>query len=173
MDEFLYLIVIIGLTIFIIFFGGHNNQEKIEYDSNYFNNLNSIVNFEKKINFICLDDNNNVFKNKNFVNIDKYLNTTNILIQNYVDCFLIRIEPNSIFNIYNLIGNSIAKFHMMVIFNHSKYNNLELLINNNLDNYYYNLEKNISITGIYHIYNNSNKYTTITCFILKKPFWHK
>lgn len=182
MDEFLYLILIIGLTIFIIFYGGHNNQNRIEYDSDYFQNLNTIINFEKKINSIFLK-NKDIFKNKNFINMDKYLNTTNILLPNFVDCFLININPNSVFNIYNIIEKSTIKNHMMIIFNHSEHNSLELIVCSDEDyycyefkkndNYFYKLNKNISITGIFHIYNNSNKYLTITCFILKKPFWHK
>ena len=183
MEDLLYLIIIITLTIFIIFFGGHNNQYKIEYESDYFDNLNSIVNFEKKINFIYLN-NNDILKNKNFINIDKYFCVTNILIQNFVNCFLIKIEPKHFFNIFNIIDKSLVKYHIMVIFNHYKFNNLELLINNNnqlnqlnsninSEGYFYHLKKNISITGIYHIYNNSDKMIIITCFILKKPFWHK
>jgi hypothetical protein len=186
MNDILYFIIIITLSIFIVFFGGHNNQEKIEYNYNYFNNLNYIINFEKKINMIY-SNNNNIFKNINFININKYLNVTNIIIQNFVDCFLIKINPNNLFNIFNIIDKSIAKYHIMIIFNDYKHNNLELLINNNYhpnkkneinlantsNNYFYNLEKKISITGIYHIYNNSNEPTIITCFILKKPFWHK
>ena len=183
MDELLYLIIIITLTIFIIFFGGHNNQNKIEYNCKYFSNLNSIVGFEKKISSIYLN-NSNLFKNKNFINIDKYFNTTNILIPNFVNCFLIKINSQNVFNIYNLIDKSIINNHMMIIFNHNKLNNLELIICDNWDykcydfnsdknNYFYDLEKNISITGIFHIYNNSNQDIIITCFILKKPFWHK
>jgi hypothetical protein len=68
----------------------------------------------------------------------------------------------------------------MVIFNHDEFNNLELLINtcyksnsNIIEEYFYDLKKKISITGIFHLYNNSNKPIMITCFILKKPFWHK
>lgn len=182
MDDLLYLIVIICLTIFMVFFGGHNNQDKIEYDSDYFNNLNFIIKFEKKINLIYLNNNNDIFSNTNFVNIDKYFNTTNILLPNYVNCFLIKINPNSIFNIYNIIDKSKCKTHIMVIFNHNSDNNLELVIGNldnlnNLDNDeycdFYDLKKNISTTGIYPIYNNSNVNVVITCFILKKPFWHK
>ena len=73
-----------------------------------------------------------------------------------------------------------------MIFNHKKHNNLELLIdtekfdlneNSNIPaqsyGYFYDLEKVISIVGIYHIYNNSNEQINITCFILKKPFWHE
>jgi hypothetical protein len=180
MDDILYLIIIFVLTIFIIFFGGHNNQDKIEYDSDYFSNLNSIINFENKINTIY-SNNNQIFKNKNFININKYLNTTNILIQNFVNCFLIKINPNNFFNIFNIIDKSLAKNYIMVIFNHDEFNNLELLINTNcyksnsniIEEYFYDLKKKISITGIFHLYNNSNKPIMITCFILKKPFWHK
>lgn len=181
MDDFLYLITIIMLSIFIIFYGGHNNQDKIEFDTNYFNGLNLIVNFEKKINLIY-KNNNNIFSNKNYVNINKYFNTSNILIPNFVNCFLIKINSNEIFNIYDIIDSSIIKTHMMIIFNHNKHNDLELVITNhftqldlnkNNDYYFYDLEKNISLTSIFDIYNNSNKTAVITCFIVKKPFWHK
>lgn len=179
MNDLLYLIIIICLTFFIIFYGGHNNQDKIEYDSDYFNNLNSIIKFEKKINSFYLND-NNIFINTNFINIDKYFNTTNILLPNYVNCFLIKIDSHCIFNIENIIEKSKCKTHIMVIFNHNLKYNLELVIDdldnsNNNDGYcnFYNLKKNISTTGIYHIYNNSNENVVITCFILKKPFWHK
>ena len=183
MDELLYIIIIITLTIFIIFFGGHNNQNKIEYHCDYFSNLNSIVGFEKKISSIYLN-NGNLFKNTNFINIDKYFNTTNILIPNFVGCFLIKINSKNVFNIYNLIDKSIINNHMMIIFNHSEQNNLELIVcdngdykcldfNSGTNHYFYDLEKNISITGIFHLYNNSNQDIIITCFILKKPFWHK
>lgn len=179
MDDISYLIIIIILSVFVVFYGGHNNQNKIEYNSDYFNNLNSIVNLEKKISAIYTK--NNIFKNNNYVNINNYFNTTNILIQNYVNCFLIKINPNDFFNIFNIIDKSISKYHMMIIFNHNTNNNLELLIDNDHKlnkyipsiKYFYDLEKNISITGIYHIYNKSNEPIIITCFLLKKPFWYK
>ena len=49
MDELNYLLIIIFLSIFVILYGGHNNQNLIEYDSNYFQNLNKIILFEKKL----------------------------------------------------------------------------------------------------------------------------
>lgn len=177
----MYFIIIIGLTIFIIFFGGHNNQELIEYNSKYFDNLKSIISFENKINLIIKNKNEEIFKNKNFININKFLNTRNILLPNFIDCFIIKIYPHNIFNIYNLINNIDIKNHLMIIFNHNLCNNLELLINNNNNNnnnidnytgYFYDLTKTISIVGINHIYNNSNENIIITCFILKKTFWH-
>lgn len=194
MDNFTYLIIIIGLTIFIVFFGGHNNQKLIEYDSSYFNILKSITLFENKINLII--KNKKIFSNKNFININKFLNTTNVLIPNFVNCFIIKINSHQIFNIFNLINNLDVKTHIMIIFNNNLHNNLELMINetnnmynniddiNNVDNnnckiekknnfgYFYDLTKQISIVGIHHIFNNSNDDIVITCFILKKPYWY-
>ncbi len=177
MDDILYILIIIGLTIFIIFFGGHNNQNRIEYSTNYFDNLKYIINFEKKINII-LEKNKDIFINTNFVNINKYFNTTNILIPNFINCFFIKINPYSIFNIYNIVDKKDIYTNMLIIFNHQKHNNLELLIDDNNSiqqnnyGYFYDLEKIISITGVFHIYNFSNNIIVITCFVLKKPFWH-
>ena len=186
MDLYLYIIIIIGLTVFMVFFGGHNDQVKVEYDNLYFQNLNSIIIFESKLNKINNDD---IFTDRNFVNINKYFDTTHILIPNFVNCFFIKIYPYTIFNIFNLIDKLDMNTHMMILFNHKKYNNLELLVDNSTQNlykqsefenininsygYFYDLEKSISITGIYHIYNNSIEPIYITCFILKKPFWHQ
>lgn len=171
MDYYTYLIIIISLTIFIIFFGGHNNQPLIEYNSNYFNNLKSITIFENKINHIM--KNNLLFVNKNFINVNDFLNTNNILIPNFVNCFIIKIKSFTLFNIYNLIDKTECKTHIMIIFNHNLYNNLELMINHKVNSgYFYNLTKQISIVKINHIYNNSESDIKITCFIFKKPYWH-
>ena len=186
MDLYLYIIIIIGLTIFMVFFGGHNDQVKVEYDNIYFQKLGTIIIFENKLNKI---NNDSIFIDKNFVNINEYFDTTHILIPNFVNCFFVKIYPHTIFNIFNLIDKMDKETHMMILFNHKKYNNLELLVdnseqnlykNNNLNytsidsqGYFYDLEKSISITGIYHIYNNSTEPIFITCFILKKPFWHR
>lgn len=187
MDSILYIIIIIGLTIFILFFGGHNYQQNIvEYDSEYFYNLNTIIIFENKLNKNLT---NVIFDSNDFVNINKYLDTSNILIPNFVDCFYIQIKPYSLFNIFKIVKKENMLTYMMILFNHKKHNNLELLVNNSNNNlynfnyledknniitgYFYDLEKIISITSIYHIYNNSNENVVITCFILKKPFWFK
>ena len=192
MDNYLYIIIIIGLTIFIVFFGGHNKQNIVEYDSEYFDNLNTIIIFEKKLN---KNLENITFDSKDFININEFFDVHNILIPNFIDCFYIRIKPFNLFNIYNIIKKNDTQTSMMILFNHKKHNNLELLVGDStntiysnyssshsqpkyLDSkvkigYFYDLEKIISITGIYHIYNNSNEEVIITCFILKKPFWHK
>lgn len=198
MNDNLYLIIIIGLTIFILFYGGHNSQNKVEYNTVYFDNLNTIIYFENKINKILK---NISFENKNFININKYFDTTHILIPNFISCFFIQINPYTFFNIFNIVNKQDININMMILFNHNKHNNLELLINDSTENlygygyeyeydfdnnyinnlnfskiyygYFYDLDKIISITGIYHIYNNSNENIIITCFILRKPFWHK
>jgi len=184
MDNYLYLLIIIGLTIFMLFYGGHNKLNIIEYNSDYFNNLNTIIIFEKKLN----KNLQNINFNTDFINIKEFHETFNILIPNFINSYYIRIKPFTLFNIFNLIENKDFQNIMMIIFNHKEYNNLELLIgdtnniifNDNLKElnsnikigYFYNLKKKISITGIYHIYNNSNNTVIITCFIIKKPFWH-
>ena len=63
---------------------------------------------------------------------------------------------------------------MMIIFNHNKVNDLELLVglDKNSNGYFYDLKKDISITGLYNIYNNSENSINITIFIIKKPFWY-
>jgi hypothetical protein len=183
MDNYLYLIIIIGLTIFIIFFGGHNKQNIVEYNSEYFDNLNTIIIFEKKLNNNL---ENIIFDSKDFININEFNDILHILIPNFIDCFYIRIKSFTLFNIFNLIKKDNIQNSMMVLFNHKKHNNLELLVGDSTNTiysnylhsninigYFYDLEKIISITGIYHIYNNSNETIIITCFILKKPFWHK
>lgn len=185
MNDNVYIIIIIILTVFILLFGGHNNQTNIiEYESKYFENLNSIIMLEKKLN---KNVENIIFDSNNFVNINKYLISPQIIIPNFVNCFYILIKPYELFNIFKIINKNDIYTSMMILFNHKKYNNLELLIDNSSNNlykqnftnipdilehgYFYDLEKIISITGIYHIYNNSNENIIITCFILKKPFW--
>lgn len=199
MDFYLYFIIIIGLTIFILFYGGHNQQSIVEYNSEYFDNLNIIIFFE---NILNKNIDNVVFDENNFININKFFNIPEIIIPNFVNCFYVQIKPYALFNIYNLIEKQDIKTSMMIIFNHQQHNNLELLVgnpsnnlytncsittnnndddnnndndNNNVINYgyFYDLEKIISITGIYHIYNNSINNVIVTCFIVKKPFWHK
>lgn len=175
MDDNLYFIIIIGLTIFIIFYGGHNHQNLVEYDSKYFCSLGTIIIYENKLNkFITNDD--IIFNQDNFFNLNKYLNTSDIIIPNFVGCYYIKINPFNIFNINKIVNKKNVKNYMMVIFNHNKHNDLELILDylsNDTIGYFYDLDKTISITGIYNIYNNSNQFVTITCFILKKPYWFK
>lgn len=181
MDDNLYIIIVIALTIFIIFYGGHNYQNKIEYNSKFFDNFNAIIVYENKlqksiheIQFIDIDH----------VNINNRLKICKNLIPNFIDCFYIKINPYQLFNINKIVKKENHDTHIMIIFNHNSHNNLELLINNSnfyeknmitsqyYNGYFYDLEKKISILGIFHIYNNSKEIIYITCFILIKPFWH-
>lgn len=189
MDDNLHIIIIIGLSLFIIFYGGHNYQNKIEYDTKYFDNLNVVIYLENKIDKILK---NLSFGQNKFINLDEYIDSAHILLPNFIGCYGIKIGPYDYFNILNIVSFTELKSHMMIIKNNSKSNDLELLINNNENNlysenndyinltninttqgYFYSLNKTISITGLYHIYNNSNNNVIITCFIIKKPFWHK
>jgi hypothetical protein len=188
MNDYLYIIIIIGFTIFIIFYGGHNLQNKIEYDIDYFENLNLIILFEKKLQNITNQFN---FSASNFYNINEVVNISHNIIPNFKNCFYIQIKPFELFNVTNIIDHDDFKTHIMILFNHNKHNNIELLINNHShdlyrskinsssyshDNnigYFYRLNKIISVVDIYHIFNNSSDNVFITCFIIKKPFWHK
>ena len=175
MDNYLYIIIIIGLTIFIVFYGGHNSQNKIEYDTDYFSNLNTIILFENKL--LSIKKNQFDFSTVNFYNIDDFLPLSHNIIPNFINCFYIKINPLSLFNINNIVDKNESKNIIMIIFNHAKYNNIELQINNfkehsNNYGYFYKLKHNISVVGIYNIYNNSNEFIYITCFIIKKPFWY-
>lgn len=187
MNDYLYMIIIVGLTIFMLFFGGHNFQIKVEYDSNYFDNLNTVIIYENKLQKIKNKFN---FSKTNFYNINKDLELCPNLLPNFVNSFYIKLSPFTLFNINYLVKPNKMRNYLMILFNHNEYNNLELLINNNnfdlyknnnyynydlnnnIDGYFYNLNKSITITDIFHIYNNSDNNIFITCFIIKKPFWH-
>ncbi len=172
MDNIAYLILIIILTIFIVFYGGHNNQNRIEYNTFQWNNLD-LLNF---LSINHLTDTNKYFQmqnqTQNYYKIsDKMILTDNFL-PNFVDCYLIKIESKKIFNIDKIISLKEHSNNLMILINN--YNNikLELLVEykNNLG-YFYILDKKISIVSIYDILNNSNETCFIYCIIVKKPYW--
>ena len=171
MNDIIYFIILIGIIIFMVFYGGHNYQNKIEYDSSYFNNLSSIILYEE---YLQKYDKYIDFELNDYINIDHVVKFCNNIIPNFINCFFIKINPFSYFNINKIISkdNNINSI-IMIIFNHNKHNDLELFVNSH-DNigYFYDLNKKISITGIYSIYNNSNEIINITLFILTKPYWH-
>jgi len=156
----------------MLLYGGHNNQDLIEYNSNYFQNLNRIILFEKKLQIY----NSTVkFADKDFINIKDYIKISLSLIPNLVDLFFINIKSYSFFTIDKIFNKELnKKEHLMIIFNHNKYTDLELLIglDKNSNGYFYDLKKNISITGIFNLYNNSAISINMTIFIIKKPFWY-
>jgi len=169
MDYIEYIILILLLTIIIIFYGGLNTIELVEYNSNYFSNLNKIIFYEKKLKNININ-----FDNKSFIDITNYTNTFKTLIPNFVSSYSINIKPYTHFDINNIIGNLNKKFLLMIIFNNDEgiNNNLELILDtkNNI-NYNYILMNKVSITSLYNIYNNNSNMINIIIFIMKKPYW--
>ena len=146
----------------MLFYGGKNNINKIEYNNNYFNNLNKIILFEKHIK-----------KNiKNDLNIDfeDITNKINInVIPNLEYVYYIDIKPNNYYSIDNIDPN----IHIMIIFKHNDNHSIKLIVKKDYTEYsLYDLAKKISITGIFPIYNNSNNLTSVTIFIMKKPYWY-
>lgn len=165
MDNNIYILIIILLTILIIFYGGHYNFELIEYDTNYFSSLNVIKIYESKLQSLNI-------KFDDYIDVTNQIKLTDIIIPNLIKIFLLKIKPFSFFNINKLIDNLNKKSIIMIIFNHNSHNNIELLIKNkNNIGYFYSLDKQISLTGFFNIYNNSEELINLTIFLIKKPFW--
>ena len=172
MNEFTYIIIIIILTVFILLYGGHNNQDLIEYDSKYFKNFNKLIIFEKKLQIYNLKVN---FADKDYIDLKDYIKTSIILIPNLISLYFINIKPHSFFKINKIFTDmDNKKENILIIFNHDKINNLELLIglDNNSNGYFYDLKNHISITGLYDLYNDSDNIINLTLFFIKKPFWY-
>ncbi len=170
MTEYTYLLFIVFLTIFILLYGGHNNQNLVEYEHKYFSSLNRIIIFENKLRIFNQSEE---LEEKGFVNIKNHLKTCYYIVPNLVDLYMVNIKPYSFFTIRKIFKESFNN-HVMIIFNHNKINDLELFIGSNETNkfgYFYDLKKVISITSIYDIYNNSDKEINITIFFVKKPYW--
>ncbi len=171
MDEVNYILLIIGLVAFTLLFGGHNNQLKIEYNLNYFDNINKIIYYEQKMQKFNTQYN---FKDKNYINIEDFISTSQIIVPNLVDMFFIKIKPRSPFIIDDIFTLN-NKEHIMIVFNYNntKYNSIELIIGTENNNaYFYNIDKKISIVSIYNLYNNSDQTLNITLFFIKRPYWH-
>jgi hypothetical protein len=171
MKEYDYLLIIIFLSIFVILYGGHNNQNLIEYDSYYFQNFDKIILFENKLQVYNTKVN---FESNDFIDLDNYVKLSKSLIPNLENLYFINIKPHSFYNIEKIFDNKLNRVeYLMIIFNHNKSNNLELLLGKDTDNngYFYDLVKKITITGIFNLYNNSNDFINVSIFFIKKPFW--
>lgn len=172
MNELTYIIFIVILTVFILLYGGHNNQDLIEYDAKFFKNFNKLIIFEKKLQIYNSQVN---FGNLDYINLQNYIKTSMILIPNLVSLYFINIKPSSFFKISKIFDEKLnKKEHLMIIFNHDKINNLELLVglDGNSIGYFYDLKQNISIVGIYDLFNSSANLINLTIFFIRKPFWY-
>jgi hypothetical protein len=151
------LIFIILLTVIMIFYGGQNKIDRIEYDKNYYKNINSLILYEKKI---C-----KTFEKLNDTNILDITNKFDIqVIPNIIKAFCIKINPKSKFD---LSQNMEGRF-IMIVFNNTN-SKLYLELNHK---YLYKLTQKISIVDSYDIYNNSVNKAIITIIFIKKPFWN-
>ena len=161
------------MTLMIIFYGGKNTVNMIEYNSNYFENYKNIMLVEKTLQKYNSKFNDITKNESDYITIDEIDNISHIILPNYINNYLIKIKPYSYFDIKKIID--IAKINnlIMIVFNYNNIENLELLVNKDNNNgHFYNLTNKISITGIYDIYNNNDKEIYITVFIVKKPFWY-
>lgn len=187
MNDIFYLFTIVFLTIFMLFYGGHNFQNSVIYNSSYFNIFDKtniltekIINNLKK--FDKIDNNQNfIFK----ISDQKFSN----IIPNCTHTFIINIKSSGFINVNEIIkkSNINKKNHLMVVFDFLKNNDtslpLELFIKtdiSNIQNYYHKqkyygiflpLKNPNTISDIYDIYNPNHKNIFFTLLIIKKPFW--
>ncbi len=171
MEKIKLNIILVILTIIILFYGGKNNVNMIEYNSNYFDNYKNIIIFEKVLKSYIPKFDNIATNNSDYFTVDEIKDTLNIVIPNYLNNYFIKIKSYSYFNITKIINNT--NNLLMIIFNLNDVNNLDLLLDKE-DNigYFYNLTNKISITNIYDLYNNNNTDIYITIFTIKKPYWY-
>ena len=158
----MYYVITIILIILMLFYGGKNNINKIEYNSNYFKNLSNIILFEKDIKKTIKNDLN--------IDFEDITNKINIhVIPNLQYVYYIDIKPKHFYNIDKID----IHYNIMIIFKHNEKDKIQLIVKKDKnDMYMYDLPKKISITGIFPIYNDSNTVSSITVFIMKKPYWY-
>ena len=85
----MFYIVLIILTIIIIFYGGKNSINLVEYDSNFFENFKNIVIFEKKLQNYDSKFEDITNNDSDYITINEINNTSNIILPNYVNNFFI------------------------------------------------------------------------------------
>lgn len=193
MNDIFYLFTIIFLTIFMLFYGGHNFQNSVVYNSSYFNIFNKTNLLTEKI-IDNLKKFDKINTNQNFIfkiSDQKFSN----IIPNCTHTFIINVKPSSFINVNEIIkkSNINKKNHLMIVFDFLKNNNilipLELFIKTDISNIhndqyiqsfkdqqkYYGiflpLKNPNTITDIYDIYNPNNKNIFFALLIIKKPFW--
>jgi len=166
-----YILIFLILTLLIVFYGGQNKLDKIKYNSKIFD-------YTKNLNL--LKDKLIYYKNtlsSNYIDITNNLNTCNYLLPNLIFSYCIKINPNSIFDVNDLINNDKYeqdfKLLMILYTINSDYNNLSIIIDK-INNEYIMVEvdENIFITNPYNIYNKSNKIITLFILFIKKPLWY-
>ena len=190
--------IIFTLTFMILFYGGVNYHKQIEYNSSYFDNYNRITFYKKKIVKYNIPSN---YNNDNFIDLSKFEKISDSLIPNLYSIYFINIKPNTIFNINKIFSENLPivsySNYLMIIYNFNDHDNLELLIN--IENFseiqqnlsetlefvetkfqknfqvgdFYKLNKSVTITNIYSIYNfNVQTISNLCIFFVKKPFWY-
>ena len=170
MSEY-YILIFTILIILIVFYGGQNKLDKIKYNSKFFDYTINLNLLKEKL----------IFYNKtltvDYIDITKKLNTCNYLLPNIIFSYCIKINPNSVFDINDLINNDIYKENFKLLMNiytiNDDYKYLHIIIDKiNNESILVNIDENIFITNTYNIYNESNKNIVIIIFFTKKPLWY-
>ena len=148
-DTLIYINFMILLTIFMIFYGGHNYIKKIEYNSDYFYYINKLDICRNK--FIRYSEIHDYTKIKD---ISKDLLYFKDYIPNINHIYLLKLKARKIYDIGQLCDNL---NNLMIIYNFHNYENIEIMIEKkNNYNLFYTVNKNIFITNVYDILNLNN-----------------
>lgn len=161
MNDILYITILVILTIFILFYGGHNNINTIIYDNyKYFDIYKKISLFDNK--FIKISKHNGFTNVK--TNITNNITHFDYILPNVNNLFYIKLQPHKILNINN--NPNI----LLLVYNFTN-SNIDLIIDYDNNNYLYKLGK-FNIVKPYNIINNSNYTSEFVICEINKPFWY-
>ena len=164
MNDTEYFITIIALTVVIFLFGGKKVNHKIEYDANKFYNLKKIDKFKNKFKKY---KETHTFKFKIF----------DTLIPNIENVTVVYLKPNELFSVNHYCDENYDNKCLMVVYNYDdqKVTDLDLLVSKNSANLneglFYKINKNVTITNVYPVYNGTQNTINFAIIIIKKPHW--
>jgi hypothetical protein len=159
MDDLIFITYIL-LIVIMFFYGGVNENYKIEYNLSNFKNENNMKDLFKKL-FMKKEI---ITLNNPINNITEYIKTLHY-VQNIIVSYYIKLKSNDHFDIKN--NNA----QLMIL---SKKQNvpIKILLHNAFNTqYYYTLLNDVSITKPYSIYNENTITVDLIIVIIKKPFW--
>lgn len=161
MNDITYFIILIILTIFILFYGGHNNINTIVYDRyKYFDIYKKISIFDNKFN--------KIYANANTLNertdITDTITHFDYVLPNINKVEYIKLKGNHILEI------DASSDKLLLIYNFTECN-LDLIIDYENEEYLYELKK-FNIVKPSNIYNNSVYSCEFVICEINKPFWY-
>ena len=100
-----------------------------------------------------------------------------MLIPNIEKITVVYLKPNELYDVNEHCESNYDNKCLMVIYNYDnqKITDLELLVSKNSLNLneglFYRINKDMTITNIYPVYNDSDNIINFAIIIIKKPHW--